>query len=114
MLQDLVELVGLGALENERYRKTYHVVNLGSWNSLGQRFLVDAAIYLHSTLRLVLGNRKINANKWNDMKNKIKFNQYELCLAMAAFMRENPDSQLTLRLKQCNNQAEQAELFATR
>ena len=38
------------------------------------------------------------------MKNEKNYNQYEMVLAMALFIRQNPDDQLVLKLKQCKSQ----------
>jgi hypothetical protein len=40
-----------------------------------------------------------------------RLNQYELVLAMTKYIRQNPDSPFTLRLKQCKGQAEQFAIF---
>lgn len=45
------------------------------------------------------------------MKNEKNYNQYQLCLKMAEFIRKNPDSILVPKLKQCKNQDEQAAIF---
>jgi len=45
------------------------------------------------------------------MKNEKNYNQYELVLAMALFIRQNPDDPLVLKLKQCRSQSEQNALF---
>ena len=38
-------------------------------------------------------------------------NQYDLVLAMAQFIRKNPDSPTSKRLKECKNQADQESIF---
>jgi hypothetical protein len=38
-------------------------------------------------------------------------NQYELCLIMAEFIRQNPKSELAKKLKACKTQAEQIIVF---
>ena len=40
------------------------------------------------------------------------YNQYELVLAMTQYIRQNPDADLSLKLKQCTHQSEQVKLFA--